>query len=82
MDLDFNLSAKVEGFRLKTRDFINSEVLPLEADRANFDNHEYIRLDALNALRAKAKFLGLWAHRKCPKIGAVLAVRDRMGGNL
>ena len=59
--MDFKLSAEVEGIRLKTRDFINSEVLPLEADRTNFDNHENIRLDVLDALRAKAKSLGLWA---------------------
>ena len=59
--MDFKLSAEVEGIRLKTRDFINSEVLPLEADRTNFDNHENTRLDVLDALRAKAKSLGLWA---------------------
>ena len=59
--MDFNLSAEVERLRLKTRDFINCEVLPLEADRTNFDNHENIRLDVLDALRAEAKSLGLWA---------------------
>ena len=61
MDLDFNLSAEVEKLRLNTRDFIDREILPLEADRVNFDDHENIRLDVLGAVRAKAKSVGLWA---------------------
>ena len=61
MDLAFNLSAEVEKLRLKTRDFIDREVLPLEADLANFNDHENIRLDVLGAVRAKAKSVRLWA---------------------
>ena len=44
-----------------TRTFIEEQVLPLETDRRNYDDHENIRLDILDGLREKAKAVGLWA---------------------
>ena len=41
--------------------FVEEHVLPLEADRANYDDHENIRLDVLRAVQAKARAAGLWA---------------------
>ena len=35
--------------------------MPLEDDRANYDDHENIRLDVLEPLRDKAKAAGLFA---------------------
>ena len=60
--MDFTLSPEIEDIRLRTRRFVEQHVLPLEADRANYDEHENIRLDVL-ARRAGARPgpTGLWA---------------------
>ena len=59
--MDFSLSPEIEALRLKVRAFVAEHVIPLEADRANYDAHENIRLDVLKPLREKAKAAGLWA---------------------
>ncbi len=59
--MDFSLPPHIEALRLKVRAFVEAHVMPLEADRANFDAHENIRLDVLAALREQAKAEGLWA---------------------
>lgn len=59
--MDFTLPSEIEAVRLRTREFIAAEVLPLEAVRANYDAHENIRLEVLAEVRAKAKAEGLWA---------------------
>jgi acyl-CoA dehydrogenase len=59
--MDFALSPEIEDIRLRTRRFVEEQVLPLEADRANYDAHENIRLDVLRIVQAKARAEGLWA---------------------
>src|SRR5437879_13058154 len=59
--MDFALSAEIEDIRKRTRAFVEEHVLPLEADRANYDDHENIRLDLLARVRDRAKAQGLWA---------------------
>jgi acyl-CoA dehydrogenase len=59
--MDFSLPPEIEALRLKVRAFVAAHVMPLEADRANYDEHENIRLDVLKPLREKAKAEGLWA---------------------
>jgi acyl-CoA dehydrogenase len=59
--MDFTLPPDIEDIRLRTRAFVAAHVLPLEADRGNYDDHENIRLDLLEGVRAKAKAAGLWA---------------------
>ena len=59
--MDFSLSPEIEGLREVTQAFIAAEVLPLEADRSNYDDYENIRSDVLARVRAKAKAAGLWA---------------------
>jgi acyl-CoA dehydrogenase len=59
--MDFTLPPEIEKLRLKAREFIAKEVMPLEADPANYDEYENIRLDLLEKVRAKAKKVGLWA---------------------
>src|SRR5262245_34098907 len=61
LTMDFTLPPELEKIRKQTRDFIAGEVLPLEADRKNYDEHENIRLDVLEKVRAKARKAGLWA---------------------
>ena len=60
--MDFALPAEVDALRLRVRQFVEAEILPLESDHANFDDeYENIRMDLLDAVRAKAKAAGLWA---------------------
>lgn len=59
--MDFTLSAEIDAARLKARQFVIDEVLPVEADKNSFDAHENITLEALAPLREKAKAIGLWA---------------------
>lgn len=58
--MDFTLPAELEDYRRRVRAFVEEEVLPVEADRANWDEHENIAEAPLAALRAKVKAAGLW----------------------
>lgn len=58
--MDFTISPRIEDFRRRIARFVQDELLPLEADRANYDAHENIRLDVLEAMRDKARAEGLW----------------------
>ncbi len=59
--MDFTISPKIEAMRAKVRTFIESEVIPIEEDRSNWDAHENIAEQPLKALRDRAKALGIWA---------------------
>src|SRR5450631_2434614 len=59
--IDFTLSPEAEDVRQRTKAFVAEHVIHLEADRANYDEHENIRGDLLEGLRAKARAAGLWS---------------------
>ncbi len=59
--MDFSLSPETEDYRRRVRAFVDAEIIPLEADRANYDPHGNISGAALEATRAKVKKAGLWA---------------------
>lgn len=59
--MDFTLESETNELRARVRAFIDSEILPLEADRANYDAHENIALPVLAKKRSLAKKHGLWA---------------------
>ena len=59
--MDFSLSPEIEDYRSRIRAFIEQHIIPLEADRANYDEHENIHVDVLEGIREKAKSAGLWA---------------------
>lgn len=59
--MDFSLSPEIEALRARIRDVVEAEILPLEADPANFDDHENISLDTLEKARENVKASGLWA---------------------
>jgi acyl-CoA dehydrogenase len=67
--MDFTLPPHVEDYRMRYRAFVAEHLLPLESDSQSFDEHENIRLDLLDALRAKAKAAGLWAPQLPEDIG-------------
>ena len=71
--MDFSLTPDVDALRRRIRDFVNDRLIPLEADRANFDAHENIDLGVLARLRAEARAAGIWA---------LSMPRERGGGGL
>ena len=59
--MDFSLPAEIEDYRQRIRAFVETELIPLEADPANYDAHENIAPDVLERMKAKAKDAGLWS---------------------
>jgi acyl-CoA dehydrogenase len=59
--MDFSLAPDIEAFRGRVRAFVEAEILPVEADRANWDEHENIAPAPLARLRDQARRAGLWA---------------------
>ncbi len=58
--MDFTITPEIEDYRARISRFVEERIIPLEADRANYDPHENIKTDVLNDLRAQAKSEGLW----------------------
>ena len=42
--MDFALPPEIDDYRTRIRAFVDAHIIPLEADRANYDEHENIRL--------------------------------------
>jgi acyl-CoA dehydrogenase len=59
--MNFSLSPELDALRRRVAAFVEQEILPLEASRANYDEHENINLGRLAELRDKVKQAGLWA---------------------
>ena len=59
--MDFTLPHEVDETRRAIRAFVADRILPLEQDRANFDDHENIRMDLLKEIQAEARAAGLWS---------------------
>jgi len=58
--VDFTITPKLEALRRDVAAFIEDKVLPLEADASAYDDHENIREDLRDKLRAEARSKGLW----------------------
>src|SRR5690242_3223563 len=69
--MDFSLSPEIESLRLRVRAFIDEHVLPLEADPANFAEHENIPYARLEPVREKARKAGLWAPQSPKEYGGM-----------
>ncbi len=59
--MDFTLPPDIEAMRGKIRNFVDEKLIPLESDRANYDEHENITPALLKTMRAQAKAAGIWA---------------------
>ncbi|MCX7355813.1 MAG: acyl-CoA dehydrogenase family protein [Alphaproteobacteria bacterium] len=59
--MDFSLSPEIESYRTRIRAFVETHVMPLELDPANYDEGENIKDSVLGPVREKAKAEGLWA---------------------
>ncbi|SED16194.1 acyl-CoA dehydrogenase family protein [Rhodobacter sp. 24-YEA-8] len=67
--MDFTISPRIEDFRRRIADFVETRLLPLEADPAAYDAHENIAPDHLERLRAEARAEGLWCLQLSPEHG-------------
>jgi len=59
--MDFTLPPEIDDVRVRVRSFVNDEVIPVEADRNNYNEYDNIKMSILEGLRTKAKAAGLWA---------------------
>lgn len=69
--MDFSLDPATDDYRRRVRAFVAEHVLPVEADRANWDEYENIAIPERDKLRAKAKAAGLWAPQMPPERGGL-----------
>lgn len=69
--MDFSLPPVLDDVRRRTRAFVDEHVLPIEADRANWDSHDNIADAPLQALRAKARAAGLWSPQVPQALGGM-----------
>ena len=67
--MDFTVSPRIEDFRNRITRFVDERVLPLEADPASYDEHENIRIELADELRAQARAEGLWCLQLKPETG-------------
>lgn len=58
--MDFTISPRIADLHDRIEAFVETHLLPLESDRANFDAHDNIALPVLERMRAKAQAEGLW----------------------
>ncbi len=69
--MDFTLPKEINNLASQVKEFVAQEILPLEAEPDNFDEHENIRLDLLEDMRKKAKAVGLWAPQMPKDLGGL-----------
>ena len=69
--MDFKLSPDVETLRKNVAQFVRERIVSLEADRANYDEHENISLEALDRLRGEVKAKGMWAPQLPRELGGL-----------
>jgi acyl-CoA dehydrogenase len=87
--MDFSLPPEIESLRARVRELVTSRIIPLESDRANFDEHENIAHPVLARVREEVKAAGLWAPQIArehgglglPYIG-VAALYEEMGKSI
>ena len=70
--MDFALPPEIDDYRIRIRAFVREHVIPLEAHQGNYDEHDNIRHDLLENLRAEAK-AAVCGHFRCLGILAAKA---------
>jgi acyl-CoA dehydrogenase len=68
-NMDFHLSPEIESYRKRVRTFVEEQLIPLEAKRTSYDEHENINESLLQTLRAKARSEGLWCLQTPEELG-------------
>lgn len=69
--MDFTLPPEIEEIRRRIRGFVDERLIPLESDRANYDDHDNIAPHVLRQMRVQAKAEGLWALQMPRRLGGM-----------
>ena len=69
--MNFSLPPDVETLRARIAHFVRDRIIPLEADRSSYDEHENIALPVLERIRAEVKERGMWAPQVPQKLGGL-----------
>ena len=69
--MHFSLPPDIADLARRTRAFVEADIMPVEADRTTWDEHDNIRLDRLAVLRARAQAAGLWAPQTPRALGGM-----------
>jgi len=67
--MDFTIPAELEAIRSRIAAFVETEIMPHEADPAAYDSHGNIVEPLLHELREKARAEGLWCLQLKPETG-------------
>ncbi|MCQ0989275.1 acyl-CoA dehydrogenase family protein [Jiella marina] len=67
--MDFTIPAELEAIRSRIAAFVETEIMPHEADPAAYDSHGNIVEPLLHELREKARERGLWCLQLKPESG-------------
>ncbi|MCC6870183.1 MAG: acyl-CoA dehydrogenase family protein [Burkholderiales bacterium] len=69
--MDFSLPPEIEALRVQVAQFVRERIIPLEADPANYDEHENIAPAVLARMQQEAKAAGLWAPQIPRELGGM-----------
>jgi acyl-CoA dehydrogenase len=69
--MDFTIPPALEALRARVAAFVQARILPVEADRTQWDAHENIAEAPLQRLRAAARAEGLWCPQLSPASGGM-----------
>ncbi|MDJ0639714.1 MAG: acyl-CoA dehydrogenase family protein [Paracoccaceae bacterium] len=67
--MDFTIPSEFANLRNQIAAFVEANLIPLESDKASYDDHENIALPLLEKMRAKARAEGLWCLQLSPEHG-------------
>ena len=68
--MDFSISPEIEGIRQRINTFVTEQLLPVEADRANYDEHENIRDERAGSRCAPRRAPPACGRRRCRRSAA------------
>ena len=78
--MDFNLPPDIEALRLRVREFVAEEVMPLEENPDNFNEYDNLKLSVLDEIRAKARSAKASGRRRCRVTRGGLELPGRSDG--
>ena len=69
--MDFSISDELKALRLRVRDFVEQEIIPLEGREDCIDEYRNIAPQALERVRAQVKRAGMWAPQMPQRYGGL-----------
>jgi len=69
--MDFSISEELKALRLRVRDFVEAEIIPLEGREDCIDEYRNIAPHALERVRERVKQAGMWAPQMPQRYGGL-----------